>query len=131
MTRVDCEWGFSNPGPGTIVLWLEPWADEFEIPARSTVTLHPFGGPEGCPLGQLEWNADHLVLWASASTVGVSIDGVLQNSGSASIPIPDGLNQEMLGIVFADQPAARLGGASSFTNKLTPWWMNLGRRLGL
>lgn len=131
MTIVDCEWGFSNPGPGTILLWLEPWADEFEIPARSTVILNPAGGPEGSPLGQLEWSVDHLVLWASAQTVAVSIDGVLQRSGSALIPIPDGLTKEMLGIVFADQPAARLGGASSLTTERTSWWKKLVCRLGM
>jgi hypothetical protein len=63
--------------------------------------------------------------------VAVSIDGVLQRSGSALIPVPDGLTKQMLGIVFADQPAARLGGSGSHLTERTPWWKRLSRRLGM
>jgi len=130
MTSDDRQWGLSNPGPGTLLLWLEPWAEEFEIPARSTVILKAFGGAENSPLGQVEWKPDHLVVWATAQTVAVSIDGVLQDSNSAAIPIPDGLSKEMLGIVFANHPAARLGGASWPVIERTSWWGRTRRRLG-
>jgi hypothetical protein len=131
MTTPDRQWGFSNPGPGTVLLWLEPWAEEFEIPARSTVILDSCSESQNQPFGQVEWTADHLVVWASAQTVAVSIDGVLQHSGSAVIPIPDGLNEEMLRILFADQPAARLGGAGTPATARTSWWKRTGRCFGL
>ena len=115
MTNANHQWGLSNPGPGIITLWLEPWAEEFKIPMLSSVTLSSFSGSESCPLGQVEWTADHLVVWASAKTVAVSIDDVLQQSASAVIPVPDGLTKTILGIVFADQPAAHLGGTGSLT----------------
>jgi hypothetical protein len=110
MTSAVYQWGLSNPGPGTLTLWLEPWAEEFEVLARTSVTLVSSDGSENCLIGQMEWTADRLVVWATAQTVAVSIDGVLQQSASAIIPIPDGLTKETLGILFADQPAARLGG---------------------
>jgi hypothetical protein len=127
MTSVDRNWGLCNPGPGTILLWLEPWAEEFEIPARSTVTLQPAIGFEGSPLEQVEWNEEHLVVWASAPTVAVAIDGVVQDSASASIAIPGGLTKGMLGILFANQPAARLGGSSLQLPKRSSWWTRLLR----
>lgn len=131
MTDDDGQWGFSNPGPNTVFVWLEPWADEFEVAARSTLTLAPSGGPESEPLGQMEWTADHLVIWATAQTVAVSIDGVLQHSSSAVIPIPDGLTKQMLGILFANEPSARLTGISSPVIHQSSWWKRVGRRFGL
>lgn len=64
-------------------------------------------------LGEVEWGEEYLVVWAGAKTVEVFVDGVLQDSGSASIPIPNGLTKGMLDILFRDQPAARLGGGRS------------------
>ena len=131
MTIADYQWGLSNPGPGTLTLWLEPWAEEFSVAARSTVTLVSSTGDQSCPLGQVEWTEDHLVVWASAQTVAVSIDGVLQHSASAMIPIPEGLTKEVLGILFTDQPAARLGGTGAIAIKRTSWLSRARRRLGL
>lgn len=131
MTDADNQWGLSNLGPENLLVWLEPWAEEFVIPARSNIVLKPSGKSQDCALGDIEWTADHLVIWASARTVEVFIDGVLQESGSAVIPIPDGLTKEMLNIVFAGQPSARLGGAVSGVLERTPWWRRVMRRWGL
>ena len=60
----------------------------------------------------------------------VSIKGVLQRSGSALIPVPDGSTKKVLGIVFADQPTARLGGSGSHNSERIPWWKALWLRLG-
>jgi len=130
MTDANCLWGLSNPGPDTLLLWLEPWADEIEVPVRATVTLKASGASEECALGELEWTPDHLVVWASASTVEVFLDGALQESSSAIIPVPEGLTKGTLNIVFAGQPAARLGGVPNAL-KRTAWWRRIGRRLGL
>lgn len=131
MTDADRCWGLSNPGPDTLYVWLEPWADEIEVPARSAITLDPSGGPDDCPLGQVEWSTDHLVVWATAQRIAVSVDGVLQRSVSASVPAPDGLTKGMLGIMFADRPAARLGGAPLYLIGRPSWWQLIKRRVGL
>ena len=131
MTDADHHWGLSNPGADAVYVWLEPWADEIEVPVRSTITFDPSSGPEDRPLGQVEWTTDHLVVWATAQRVAVSVDGVLQHSGSAVIPVLDGLTKGMLSLVFADQPAARLGGVPSNPIERTSWWHLIRRRLGV
>ena len=104
-------WSVSNPGPDTLLLWLEPWAEEFEIPARSTVALTSSEETVSCLASRVEWTVDHLVVWAGAGRVAVSVDGVLQRTSSAAIPVPNGLTKEMLSTLFADHPFARLGGS--------------------
>ncbi len=74
-------------------------------------------------IGDAEWTADHLVVWSnSPGTIEVSVDGVHQQSGSAIIPIPDGLTKKMLNIVFAGQPAARLAGRLFEEAAPESWW---------
>jgi hypothetical protein len=130
MTATDHEWSLCNLGPDTLLVWLEPWCDEFEVPARSTVTLKTPGGAEQCGLGEIEWGPDNLVVWATGPTVTVFIDDVLQSSGSATIPIPDGLTKGMLNLVFADKPAARLGGRPSHAVGPISWWRRVKGLLG-
>lgn len=108
MIDADDDLSLSNPGPNTLLVWLEPWAEEFVVPARSTVTMRP---SIGCTLGEVEWTKDHLVIWANAKTVEVFIDGIPQKSCSAVIPRPDSMTKEMLNIALSFQPSARLGGA--------------------
>ena len=130
MTDANCLWGLSNLGPDTLLVWLEPWADEIAVPVRSTVILKSSGASDERALGEVEWTPDHLVVWARASTVEVFLDGAVQESSSAIIPVPDGLTKEMLSIVFSGQPAARLGGAPNALER-TSWWQRIGRRFGL
>ena len=133
MTDLDHQWSLSNPGPDNLLVWLEPWAEEFEVPVRSTVTLSASSsGSEERSVGEVEWTADHLVVWASASdTVKVFVDGVLQESGSAVIPAPDGLTKQMLNVIFDDQPAARLGGRTFDAAERVSWWQRARRYLGV
>lgn len=119
MTELDNQWGLSNPGRDELLVWLEPWAEEFVVPARSTVAMR---SPSGCTLGEVEWTADHLIVWANAPTVEVFVDGVLQDSASAAISVPEGLTKGMLNIVFAGQPAARLGGAPANMEERVSLW---------
>ncbi|WP_443971507.1 hypothetical protein [Sphingobium sp. CR28] len=131
MTTSDYQWGLSNPGPESLLVWLEPWCDEFEVPARSTITLKAPGGfEEGAP-GEVEWTPKNLVIWGNGPTVEVFIDGVHHESGSAVIPIPDGLTKKMLNVVFAEQPTARLGGAPSTVIDWTSRWRRVRHILGL
>ena len=108
---VGRSWSVSNPGPDTLLLWLEPWAEEFKIPVRSTVALTSSEETVSCLASRVEWTVDHLVVWAGAGTVAVSVDGILQRTSSAATPVPNGLTKEMLSTLFADHPSARLGGS--------------------
>jgi hypothetical protein len=125
MTATDHEWSLCNPGPDTLRVWLEPWCDEFAVPVRSAITLTTSGNAEPRGIGEIEWSPGYLIVWASGPTVAVSIDDVVQKSGSAIIPIPDGLNKHMLNVVFADQPAARLGGGPSHGVGTTSIWQRV------
>lgn len=131
MITADHQWGLSNPGPDRLIVWLEPWCDEFEVPVRSTITLKTSGGfDEGNP-GDVKWTPDNLVIWGNGRTLEVFIDGVLQVSSSAAIPIPDGLTKQMLSIVFSGYPAARFEGEPFDPVKSSSWWQRVRRRFGL
>lgn len=130
MTATDHEWSLCNPGPDVLIVWLEPWCDQFEVPVRSAITLKTAGDVEKRGVDEIEWSPDNLVVWATGPTVAVFIDDVLQESGSATIPIPDGLTKDMLSVVFADQPAARLGGRPLHAVGPTSWWRRVKGLLG-
>ena len=132
MPERDRHWSLSNPGPEKLLVWLEPWAEEFEIPVRSTVALRAPSVGETRGIGEVEWTADHLVVWSTApGTVEVFIDGVLQDSGSAVAPVPNGLSKQMLNLLFADHPSARLAGRSSEEAERMSWWRRVRSRFGL
>ncbi len=131
MTQIDCDWSLSNPGPDELVVWLEPWAEEFVIPIRSTVALKAPAGGEAPEIGEIEWASDHVVVWANTRTVAVFIDDVLQDSASAIVPIPDGLSKDMLTTLFKGHPTARLGGSASETVDQASWWKRFRRRFRL
>ncbi len=131
MTQIDCDWSLSNPGPDELVVWLEPWAEEFVVPVRSTVAMKAPVGGAAQEIGEIEWASDRVVVWATTTTVAVFIDDVLQDSASAIVPIPDGLSKGMLSILFKGHPTARLGGAASDTVYQASWWERLRRRFRL
>jgi hypothetical protein len=111
MTDSGWHWAVSNAGPETLLVWLEPWAEEFEVPPRSTLALRFNSEADDT---EIECTADHIVVWAGpGQTARVYIDHELQESASASIPVPggfDGSTKELLGLMFGGQPSARLGG---------------------
>ncbi|HEV2598593.1 MAG TPA: hypothetical protein VGU00_09570 [Sphingopyxis sp.] len=126
MAELDNQWSLSNPRRDELLVWLEPWAEEFVVPTRSTITMRP---SIGRTLGEVEWTPDHLIVWASAPMVEVFIDDMRQDSASAAISVPEGLTKGMLNIVFAGQPAARLGGAPVNMNERVSLWGRIKHRL--
>jgi len=75
-------------------LWLlEPWAEKFEIPPRSTVALYFSAEGELATASSIERTADYLILWVERGTAVVEIDGIRQETGSATIPILDLANE--------------------------------------
>lgn len=128
MSNTGQTWSFTNLGPGSVLVWLEPWAEEFVLPAQSIVQLR---APTGCELGEIEQSDDQITVWATAEIVQVFINGELQESASASIPAPSGLTKQMLGVVFEDQPTARLGGAAPASDTRASWLTWLKSQFGL
>ena len=96
------------------MVWLEPWAEEFHVPTGSTIVLRSLDDSE---LGEVEPGNAQFTIWASARKVEVFIDGELQDTASAHIATPEGASRKMLEIMFASQPAARLGGAPYLPEK--------------
>ena len=110
-----------------MLVWLEPWADEVHLPARSTVQ---FVAPNGGGVGELEQAHDQITLWANTDIVQVFIDDVLQETASAIIAAPAGLTKAMLQTVFDAQPSARLGGRPLPSKAPISIWSKLRRQLG-
>lgn len=65
MADVLNRWSIANPGPGKLAVWLEPWAEEFEVSVRSVVTMEWTDDSDESVMGDFEWTADHLVVWAN------------------------------------------------------------------
>ena len=132
MSDSDWDWAVSSVGPRKLLVWLEPWAEEFEVPARSTIALS-FSGIllNGHP-AEIESTTDRVVIWASVGqTVRVSIDDAPQQSASASIAVPggfDGSTKELMNLLFGGQPIARIGG-DRVDPLRTPWWQRAKRLL--
>lgn len=123
-------WGVSNAGSNPVYLWLEPWADEVEVPRGATATLRIVDGNAQSHSLEIEDTGEHVVIWAaSGDCLEVYVDGVLQHTGSASIPVPDGFGtstKNLLGIMFDKQPEARLAGQNS-TAETPSFWQKLKR----
>lgn len=127
MSNPASKLSFTNDGTEPMLVWLEPWADELHLPARSTVQ---FIAPNGGGVGELEQTHDQITLWANTDIVHVFIDDVLQETASASIAAPAGLTKAMLHTVFDAQPSARLGGRPLPSTARISIWSKLKRQLG-
>jgi hypothetical protein len=128
MSDADKSWSYLNAGPNAITVWLEPWAEEFEVPCGSTILLR---SPEGSALGSVERDQDSFTLWAAATKVEVLIDGILQDTASSQIAVPEGLTKAMLTAVFGNYPEARLGGKPLNPNVGRSIWSRAKSLLGL
>lgn len=89
-------------------LWIEPWAEEFEV--RPGVELCVYrGGDTSRPL-DLEEGPGLLTLFApGGSKLEVRLDGDLQRSIAGRVPALDTgtlSTREFVGVVFAGAPAA-------------------------
>ncbi|MBX9664074.1 hypothetical protein [Novosphingobium sp.] len=128
----DWHWGLCNCGPRELLLWLEPWADEIKVPSMSTVTMRIRASDPDNLLIEVEHSEHHLVIWgAGGQSIEVFVDRVLQRTGSALIEVPEAFSfstKKLLGIVFDNQPSARLAGShASVVPK--PLWQRIKHRL--
>lgn len=106
--------GLCNTASSDLAIWLEPWAEEFCIPSRGELVLRVEADDEELALPQLEQTEDGLAIYAASGTrIRVVIDGIEQDSASASIT-PPGLGalstREFIGVAFGGFPQARPSG---------------------
>lgn len=109
-------WAVSNAKPGDLLIWLEPWAEEFRVPSRSFIVFDIENSAARTELPEVELTDSHVAVWANGGDlVKVSIDGTLQDSASARIVVPDFPNlspKAFLNLAFDKHSAARLGGST-------------------
>ena len=133
MTDAGWHGGVSNAGPDELLVWLEPWAEEFGVAVRSTITLTVSGSSDKEEPIEVESTPDHLVLWASAGQrVRIFIDGIPLETASAQMTVPggNGSTRQFLTTLFAKEPAARLGGRSFVAGLPPSLFERAKRRLG-
>ncbi|MET1111922.1 MAG: GNAT family protein [Allosphingosinicella sp.] len=104
---------FHNGRAETLRLWLEPWADEIEVPPASRVDLvaERLAGPAAA---EFEMTSENLAFYAPGdSRIRILVDGVQVDTGSASIAAPDAGALGTRGFVqtvFGNFPEARPAG---------------------
>ena len=104
-----------NALPRPLLLWFEPWAQEFELPARARLSLRCSAPAGSDPTPRLEAvDDDMLTIWgASGSRIAVFIDDVDQDSFTGNCEAPDLgplSSKEFVNLVFRAAPEARPGG---------------------
>lgn len=128
VSDLDSTWHYLNSGPSALYLWIEPWAEGYDLPVGSHVKLV---SPDGTAIGELELAEDQITICSSAALLEVFIDDELQQSASATVPVPSEMNRAMLTVMFGNHPEARLGGKPRHSEPKMPFWTRMLSRLGL
>lgn len=138
----------SNGTTAPLTVWIEPWCDELVLPPRSELSLTPQPDDGHGIMPDIEVIDDRLVIWAmTPGTLTVTIDGVVQDTGCRTIPLPAELFgipvKNFVGMVFGGHPATRPGGAADPSRRsiglrlmglwrsakfFAPSWIDLNRR---
>ncbi len=114
-----------NDGSKSFFLWIEPWAEEFEVRPGCEVQVYRLGDTSA-PL-DLEESADLLTIFApGGSKLEVRLDGDLQKSIAGRVPALDTgtlSTRKFVGVVFGDVPETppapvAAAGAKSWLGKL-------------
>lgn len=107
-------------GVGMLV-WLEPWAQEFQLESRGELLLECWSDGACDPTPELEMSHDMITVYGASDTrLAVFINGVDQNSFSAECTAPDAgplTTRGFVESVFKDFPEARPGGRPTKSSK--------------
>ena len=121
-------WGISNNGEADLVVWLEPWAEEFEVRSRSTLTVNVTCSDATEPELDIEQVDGRIVIWSgSGQLLQFFMDGVALRTASATLEFPKLSGpgtKDLITILFKGHPQARLGGENHVEAKTS-----LGRKL--
>jgi len=130
----DCFWGISNGGRADLIVWLEPWAEEFEVPGRSTLTVHVACSDGTDPEMDVQQVEGRIVIWSeSGQLLQFFLDGVALKSASATLEFPKlpgpGM-KDLMTMLFEGHPQARLGGenhveAKTWLGRKVKRWLRL------
>jgi hypothetical protein len=103
-----------NAGGADLHVWVEPWCDEVVLASRSELALHVESGDAVDWEPQFEVTQEGLTVWGAGNTsIRLLVDGVEQDTGSASLMAPDfGAmgSRGFVEVVFGNFPEARPGG---------------------
>jgi hypothetical protein len=85
--KSSIKYSFRNQKSDTIIAIIEPWAEEFSVPAGSVLSVIIFYNSIG--LLETAISSDYFSMWLWAGChVEVSLDGKDQTPPSLSIPAP-------------------------------------------
>jgi len=95
-SKVDWHWGLSNIGEGALRIWLEPWAEEYWVSSRSTLTvkIKKLGSDNNFVAAELV--PEGLVVFSDeGDAIELCIDGFPRNSenSSATLSLRDFLGE--------------------------------------
>lgn len=97
MRKIDKSWQFwlKNSTDEDLAVWLEPWADSFDLAPLSEVSFR-LESDKDVPLGlRLDQAPGCVVVYVEVGTrIHVAIDGVAQESRSATIACPEWTTEE-------------------------------------
>jgi len=112
MSENDKFWAISNTQSCDLLVWLEPWAEEFSVPYRSRILFEINSPASQNNFPEVEVEKEWIVVWANGGDlIRVSIDNVFQHSSSAEIVVPDIPNlspKQFLQTAFGVRSAPRI-----------------------
>lgn len=122
-----------NAGESSVFIWLEPWAEEFELTHRSELLVRIEGDAQRTQIApDIEPTDTGFTIYATGGTrLRVSVDGVEQDSVSVELEAPDAgplSTRGFVDLVFGDVPEARPGGQAAPTRRGNWIARLLGRR---
>lgn len=77
-----------NISEKNMLLLIEPWGEEVQVPPEKTIAIHGTGGAGDIKFS-LEYSPDYLVvIGCPDGNIAIEMDGEFLNTGSRVIPIP-------------------------------------------
>lgn len=102
-----------NAGASSIFIWLEPWAEEFELSSRSELLIRIEGDPEEDSPDIEQTEAGFAIYAVGGTRLRLLIDGAEQRSSSSKIEAPGTgplSTRGLVDLLFGDLPEGRAGG---------------------
>jgi len=102
----------TNTSDSTLYLWVEPWAEEYEIRPKGHVEVTMRGSAASDP--EIDEMPDRITIYAPGNAFfDIRIDGMIEKAVSSEIAAPDAVGLGTRGfvdLVFGAVPGTRPGG---------------------
>ena len=125
IASVDPIFRFRNQIGTTFAVWLEPWAEEYEVANGSEIVVAMRGEPNDAP--EIDTFSDRATIYAPLGClIEITVDGITQNADRASsrvaFPASSTLGtRELTEMLFGEHPEARPGGVPFPQRGLRKW----------